>query len=229
MSTSANVQSTEAIEIVRAALRTFADRTGDAIVTLELEMRHVLDWVEHDRPRHWKIQNRLAVDHLNEAQALLHRCIMFPKTVNDRPTCYEERQAVKLAQARLDYCQRKSDRVRHWKRILPHEISEYKGRISRLKRLVEFEIPEAIGVLDKILHRLEEYSALRVSPAENAYNALALVQEIWPQKREVKAQSETPVTADDSASVSAQLPSEPSVTVEGSPSAPEQNPNTSGE
>jgi hypothetical protein len=182
MSSSANVQSTEAIELIRAALQIFSERASDAIVTLELEMRHVLEWVEHDRPRHWKIQNRLAVDQLNEAQAALHRCIMFPKTVNERPSCHEERQAVKVAQARLDYCQRKAERVRHWKRILPHEISEYKGRISRLKRLVEYEVPEAIGVLEKILLRLDEYRALRVSPAEIAYNQLAFVQEIWPEK-----------------------------------------------
>ena len=89
MSNGANVQSSEAIEAVRAALQSFVDQAGDSIVTLELEMRRMLEWVEHDRPRHWKTQNRLAVDRLNESQAALHRCLMFPKTVNERPTCYE--------------------------------------------------------------------------------------------------------------------------------------------
>ena len=102
---------------------------------------------------------------------------------------------MKVAQARLDYCQRKADRVRHWKRFLPHEISEYKGRVSRLKRLVEFEVPAAIGVLEKILRRLEEYSALRVGPAENAYNDLALVQELWPEvDKAVAAQGDVSAT-----------------------------------
>jgi hypothetical protein len=183
MSNSANVHSSEAIESVRAGLLSFIEQVSDSIVTLDLEMRRVLEWVEHDRPRHWKNQNRLGMERLNEAQAALHQCLMYPKTVNDRPTCYEERQAVKMAQARVEYCQRKAERVRHWKRILPHEVSEYKGRISRLKRLVEVELPTAVGILEKILLRLAEYTALKVEPAAGTYQDFALVQEIWPEKK----------------------------------------------
>jgi hypothetical protein len=194
MSNSANVQSSEAIEAVRAALLSFIEQASDAITTLDLEMRRVVEWVEHDRPRHWKNQNRLATDRLNEAQAELHRCLMYPKTINERPACHEERQAVKVAQARVDYCQRKAERVNHWKRILPHDVAEYKGRISRLKRLVEFEVPAAIGILERILRRLEEYNAIRVSPAQSVYNDVALVQEIWPDKAESTSEPEA-VTA----------------------------------
>jgi hypothetical protein len=106
---------------------------------------------------------------------------MFPKTVSDRPACHEERQAVKHALSRVEYCDRKSERVRNWMRVLPHEISEYKGRISKLKRLVEFEVPRAIGVLNNLLRRLEEYNAVRVGPAEKAYNDVTLVRELWPE------------------------------------------------
>jgi hypothetical protein len=182
MSTSANVHSSDAIEAVRTALLVFAERAADAITALELEMQRVVEWVEHDRPRHWKNQHRVASDELTVAKAALHRCLMFPKTLNERPACHEERQAVKKAQARLEYCERKAERVLHWKRVLPHEISEYKGRISRLKRLVEFEVPQAIGVLNNILLRLEEYNAVRVAPAEKAYNEVALLRELWPEK-----------------------------------------------
>jgi hypothetical protein len=192
MSTAANVQSSEAIEVVRRSLLSFLEQVDEAVTTLDLEMRHVLEWVEHDRPRHWKTQIRLAFDELNEAQAALHRCLMFPKTVNERPACYEERQAVKKAQARLDYCQRKADRVRHWKRALPHEVSEYQGRMSRLKRLVEFEIPQAVAVLEKILRHLEAYSAIHVGPAQSAYNDVALVGEIWPEKPMTRGEPDAP-------------------------------------
>jgi hypothetical protein len=133
---------------------------------------------------------------LNEAQAALHRCLMFPKTVNERPTCYEERQAVKVVQARLEYCQRKAERVRHWKRALPHEVSEYQGRISRIKRLVEFEVPQSIGVLEKILRHLEAYSAIQVGPAQSAYQELDLVNEIWPEKPKTHAEFDSPAAAD---------------------------------
>jgi hypothetical protein len=182
MSTGANVHSSEAIEAVRAALLMFAERTSDAIASLELEMQRVVEWVEHDRPRHWKNQHRIASDDLTAAKAALNRCLMFPKTVSDRPACHEERQAVKKAQARLEYCERKAERVRHWKRVLPHEILEYKGRVSRLKRLVEIDVPRAIGILNTLLRRLEEYNAVRVEPAAQSYSDVAMVRELWPEQ-----------------------------------------------
>ena len=191
MSNSANVHSSDAVEAIRASLLSFVEQVSDSIVTMDLEMRRVLEWVEHNRPLHWKNQNRLATERLNEAQAALHKCLMYPKTLNDRPTCYEEREAVKMAQRRVDYCQHKADRVRHWKRVLPHEVLEYKGRISKLKRLVEVELPTAVGVLEQILRRLEEYGAVRVDPAQNAYSDLTLLQEIWPDNKPTPDEART--------------------------------------
>lgn len=179
MTTRANVQSTEAIESVRIALLSFVQQVGDALTGLQAEMRRVQDWLEHDRPRHWKTQIRLAADGVNDAQAALQRCLMFPKTLSDRPSCYEERQALKAAQARLAYCHAKAERVRHWMRALQHEVFEYEGRISQLVRLVELDAPQAIGTLDRILRHLEEYHAARAAEPRQAYNDLALVEEIW--------------------------------------------------
>ena len=74
---------------------------------VEAEMRRVQEWLEHDRPRLLENQMRLAIDQVHEAQQALHRCLMFP-IANERPSCYEERAALKKAQARLAYCQRKA-------------------------------------------------------------------------------------------------------------------------
>ena len=68
MSNSANVLSSEAIEAVKRSLVMFVDQVADSITLLDLEMRRVMEWVEHDRPRHWKHQIRLAGDQLNEAR-----------------------------------------------------------------------------------------------------------------------------------------------------------------
>ena len=179
MSTRANVQSTEAIESVRTALVRFVDQVSDALTGLELEMRRVMEWLEHDRPKHWRTQTRLAVDGVNAAQAALHRCLMYP-IADERPSCAEERAALKRAKARLAYCEAKEERVRHWMRSVRHELFEYEGRISQLVRLVEIEAPEAIGVLNKVLRRLEEYQSIRVGGAASAFSDLALAAELWP-------------------------------------------------
>ena len=103
---------------------------------------------------------------------------MFP-IADERPSCYEERAALKKAQARLAYCQEKTERVRHWQRTVEHELFEYQGRISQLVRVVEVDVPHAIGVLHKIVRHLEEYQSLRARDPRAAYNDHAVTRELW--------------------------------------------------
>jgi hypothetical protein len=183
MSTRANVQSSAAIEAVRGSLVAFIDQVSEALIELGIEMRRVLEWLEHDRPRYWKTQVRLAHDQVHEAQQALHRCLMFP-VAGERPSCYEERANLKRAEARLAYCVEKQERVRSWQRTVQHELFEYEGRISQLVRAVETDVPQAIGVLDKLLRHLEAYQSLRAGDPKRAYNDLAVAEELWPQKAE---------------------------------------------
>jgi hypothetical protein len=161
MTGSANVQSSEAIEAVKAALVFFKDQVDQALTTNDIEMRRVLDWLEHDRPRYWKTRVRVAHDEVTAAKAALTRCLMYP--INDeRPSCYEERAELKKAEAQRAYCEEKAERLRHWIREVRHELFEYEGRTSQLVELVEAEVPLAMGTLDKLLNRLQEYQATRV-------------------------------------------------------------------
>ncbi len=156
----ANVRSLEAIHTVRAALGSFRDEVEQALAMTDIEMRHVLDWLEHDRPRFWRTQLRIANDAVTEARAALHRCLMYP--INDeRPSCYEERAELKKAEAQLAYCDEKSERLRHWIREVRHEMFEYEGRISQLKDLVEIDTPQAMAILDRLVDRLLEYQSIR--------------------------------------------------------------------
>ena len=179
MDSQARVHSLTSIESVRTALVSFVDQVGEALTELEAEMRRMQEWLEHDRPRYWKAQVRLSIDQVHEAQQALHRCLMFP-VANDRPSCSEERAALKKAQARQVYCERKVERVRHWQQTVRHELFEYEGRISQMVRLVEVEVPQAIGVLGKVLRHLEEYQALRARDPQAAYDGASFARELWP-------------------------------------------------
>jgi hypothetical protein len=180
MPTPAKVYSSESIEAVRMALMSFSEQVGDALTELSAEMRRMQEWLDHDRPRHWKMQVRRAVDAAHEAQQALHRCLMFP-VADERPTCTEERAVLKKAKARLEYCQKKEDRLRHWQQTLRHEMFEYDGRISQLVRLVEIDVPKSIAVLNKILRNLEEYHAIRARDPQAAYSDVAMAKAIWDE------------------------------------------------
>jgi hypothetical protein len=181
MSTPAKVYSSDAIEAVRMALMLFVEQVSDAQAELSAEMRRMQEWLDHDRPRYWKNQARLGGDIVHEATQALHRCLMFP-IANERPSCTEERMALKKAKARLAYCEQKTDRVRHWQQTMRHELFEYEGRMSQLVRLVEVDVPQAIGVLNKILQNLEEYHAVRARDPRASYDDVAMARAIWDEK-----------------------------------------------
>jgi exonuclease VII large subunit len=159
MSAPANVQSVAAIEKVRLALLRFGDAVEQSTMVLENEIQRVMDWIEHDRPRHWRMQIHQAQEELAQSQAALHRCLMFP-IADERPSCHEERDQVKRAQARLAYCQEKTERLKHWVREVRKEQFTFEGRISHLRQMVEVDVPQAVSLLAKLIRRLEEYQAI---------------------------------------------------------------------
>lgn len=158
MNDQASVRSFDSIQRVREELLAFANRSTDGLTELNREIRRVIDWVEHDRPGHWKICVRQAYDNVTEAKGALHRCLMYP--INDeQPSCSEERAGLKKAEAALDYARGKQERVRHWVQLLRHELHEYEGGITQLKEYVEVDVPQGAARLGRTLAALEQYAA----------------------------------------------------------------------
>jgi hypothetical protein len=175
----ANVHSLEAIEAFKAALVTFADRLEQGLVNNNAEMNRLVEWLEQDRPRYWKVQIRQAADEVNKAKADLERCLMYP-VADERPACREERAALKKVQAQLAYCEQKAERLTHWRREFNRARFEYDGRISQLRGLIEIDAPHANGVLGKIIARLVEYQSLGTPKSRGDTFDTTLIAEIWP-------------------------------------------------
>lgn len=165
----AQVRSFEAIARVRDAVAAFAHHGGEGLDELAGEIRRVIDWVEHDRPAYWKERTRRAYDAVNEAKSALHRCLMYP-VGDENPSCADERAALKRAQAHLALCEEKRVRVREWAHQLRHELHEYQGRTSVLRRLVDEDARRCVALLDRALTSLERYTQASAPPGsiENA-------------------------------------------------------------
>lgn len=175
----ANVRSIDAIEAFKAALLKFTERTEQGLTMIDSEMNRLADWMDQDRPRFWKQQVRLAGDEVVRARAELQRCLMYP-VANERPSCREERAALKKAEARLAYCEEKLERLTHWRRELQRARFEYEGRISQLNEVVDIDAPQAVAVLQKILRRLEDYQAVKSRASSAGPSAAAILKDIWP-------------------------------------------------
>ena len=60
-------------------------------------------------------------------------------------------------------------------------------------KLVEIDLPQAIGVLNKILRRLEEYQAIRAADPQATYNDVAMVRELWEEVETRKEDAGVPL------------------------------------
>jgi hypothetical protein len=167
MSGPAQVRSTQAIEDLQASLAKFRQRVQAALDALDAELHRAADWVEHDRPGHWRNATHKAEDDVHQAKIELERCLLF-SLAGERPTCREQKAALKAAKDRLRYCQEKSDVVVRWQRNFRHESFEYDGRIGKLRRMLEHDVPKARAVLAKIIRRLDEYQIERPPEAFDA-------------------------------------------------------------
>lgn len=175
----ARVYSIESIEAFRVALLKYQRRVEDALVALDSQMRRAVDWIDRDRPAYWRAQAKEADQWIHKAKLDLERCLIY-RVTDRRPACREERVILKKAQARREYCRDKMERVRHWKRDLHHELYEYQGRISKLSRMLEHDIPRANAALLHILQQLEEYQ-LEQPPTSSQASAESTTTECQPK------------------------------------------------
>jgi exonuclease VII large subunit len=160
MSSSAQVRSTDAIEALQASMARFQQRVQAALDALDGELRRSADWVEHDRPSHWRNATHQAEDDVHQAKLDLERCLLM-SLAGERPACREQKAALRDAKLRLTYCREKLDAVKQWQRSFRHEQFEYDGRIGQLRRALEHDVPRARALLNKIVRRLEEYKIER--------------------------------------------------------------------
>ncbi len=165
MPSPAQVRSVDALEHFRAQLVKYEQQVQSALETLSSEIRRANEWLQYDRPRHWKQQTKLAEDTAHQAKLDLERCLIFP-IAGEKPACREEKGVLKKAQQRVDYCREKSERVRHWKRQMQHEMYEYEGRVGQLRRILETELPAARAKLQQIVRRLDEYQIERAPQSQ---------------------------------------------------------------
>ena len=182
MSAPAKVHSSEAIEAVRMALISFIEQVSDALTELSAEMRRDAGMAG---ARSARLLEECRFDWAMRQGARSAAGSASLLDVSDRERAaqlYEERAELKKAQARLAYCEQKTDRVRHWQQTMRHELFEYEGRISQLVRLVEIEVPQSIGVLNKIMRNLEEYHAVRAADPKASYDDVAMAKAIWAEK-----------------------------------------------
>ncbi len=157
MAHSANVQSIDDLEALRAALVTFGDEAGGALAELEQQINRFLEWLAHDRVQYWRAQIRRASEAVGEARTNYDRKRIM--TVGgERPACREEKELLMRAQRRHRLCEEKLEAVRRWIRACEQEVIESQGRINQLADHLAGDLPGAVATLDRMLAALADYA-----------------------------------------------------------------------
>lgn len=163
----AHVLSIPAVRDFQAALRKFRQELALSCEMLTTEIQRAIAWIEYDRPTYWTVQTRKAFDSVADTRTKLNTCLL--RTVaGRRPSCIEERQAYEQARRRLQHCQEQVRRVQQWALKIHRESDEFRGRMARVRRLLDSDLPQMDALLERTLTALEGYAEMAApAPADD--------------------------------------------------------------
>lgn len=162
-SQSANVNSLDALRQFRVALVRFAADVEEALVTLELEARRPLEWIEDNRPRYWRQQAHKASDRVNEARVALERCQVRINS-EDPKYCYDERKALEKAKRRLQLAEEKIQAVRRWRIEMLKATEELHSQLAKARHYLESDLVKGVAALDRMSAALDRYVEQTAQP-----------------------------------------------------------------
>ncbi|MCO6456809.1 MAG: hypothetical protein J5I93_16035 [Pirellulaceae bacterium] len=160
MNSSARVSSIEALRGFQVAMEAFDHDARSAMTALQLELRRVLDWIEHDRPRYWPEALRRAYDRVAQARNDLERCQMRAGDDNAR-SCYDEKKALERAKLRVRTCEEKLQALKFWRRQVRHDVEEFSGQLTKLESHLDLDWARALAALQRMATALERYAEVR--------------------------------------------------------------------
>lgn len=157
MSESAHVKSTDAIVRFKANVLNFEEEARRALITLDQQVTRALQVFDNELPRYWQHQIRKQYDEVARTRSALETCQMR-EVAGDRPSCIEEEQAFRRAKQKLQYAVDKPEIVRRWAIQIHQEVDEFRARSGGLRRIIDVDLPRLVGLLERTISILDEYS-----------------------------------------------------------------------
>ncbi len=160
----ANVRSVDAIKDFKIALIAFAEDARVALDSMEMEIRQTRNWMERDQFAFWKSQVKRGHEQLAEARAELHRR-KVSQINSDAVSDSDQKEAVRMAQRRLQEAEEKVERIKRWGPVLEHALSEYHSQAQPLGDRLSGSLVASIALLERMIRAIEEYTAIEAPSA----------------------------------------------------------------
>ena len=162
---SAHVSSIDAVARFAGGVREFEDEARNVLIAFDQQTQRALEWLDHEQPMHWQRQIRLQYDEVARARSALANCEMRV-VAGDRPSCIEEEKALRAAKQKLEQALEKPDQIRQWAIRVHREVDEFRAKTSGLRHAIESDIPHVLGLLERTLSILEQYTERPIGQRE---------------------------------------------------------------
>ncbi len=162
MGPSARVTSMEALKEFRASLCRFGHDAKEAVCATELEIRHILDWLEA-KHKEWQKEVRLREEEVARAKAeLIQR--QYGQQEGRGPGTTDQEIALERAVRRLREAEAKVEKTRQWQNLLPRAVAEYEGPARQLMGMLDADLVRGIAILDQKIDSLDGYLKTVAAP-----------------------------------------------------------------
>lgn len=158
MSESARILATESMAEARAALAEYAESVERILAGVDADIQRVTQWLQQDRPAHWKHQVRAREDDVLKAKALIARKELT--TAPGPADTVVERKALDRAKRRLDDARLRQEATRRWAPVFEREAMAYKGAAQQLRAMVSGQIPVGLARISRMMESVEQYLSI---------------------------------------------------------------------
>lgn len=155
----AGVRSTKALEEVRAALLEFITTSRNCIAAAESELNRTSQWLNQERPAHWKAELRRREETVLAARLEIERkrLISAPEPAS---VVLEQRQLARAIERRDSGLQRKRS-TELWIAQYDRQALLTKSSTHKLSEAVNSTLPRGVAALERMISTLESYVAIR--------------------------------------------------------------------
>jgi len=189
MSESAQVSSIDALRQFRAKLCEFGVDGLESLAAVEMEIRHVQDWLAQ-QVKFWQLQTRDRGEDVSRAKAALVRHEWGSKDGKGVGTTEAEVE-VKKAKHRLEEAEAKIEITRRWQRELPKAVHEYEGPARQLTGFLEADLKQALAMLDRMTTALEAYVAISAPTGDTTTSGASEGATASTEREPARAERET--------------------------------------
>ncbi len=153
---SAHIRSPDVLTRFRHKFIAFSDRARSALELVSGDLSSVGEWLRREQLPHWKRHLRRCEDEVKQTWRDYINAHYGDRRMG-KPSSVDERKAWERAKRRKEEAEEKILVVERWIGALDQVASRIMPPLKKLETLLDTLAPEAIGRLDHMLDRLDEY------------------------------------------------------------------------